>query len=109
MIVTLAVADLEVSCVLVAVTITAAGEGGADGAAYVAVAALIPAMVPIVELPPGIPFTLHVTAVLVVPETLAVNTCAPPDGTVALAGETVIAIATPLPTVVLDSPGGVPA
>jgi hypothetical protein len=61
----------------------------AEGAAYVAVA--VPAIVPTVELPPAIPFTLQVTPVLAVPETLAVNTCAPLDGTLAIEGETVIA------------------
>jgi hypothetical protein len=110
-IVTLALPDLEVSSVLVAVTVTVAGDGGADGAVYVAIAAPVPvfAMVPIVELPPAIPFTLHVMPLLVVPETLAVNTCAPPDGTLAVPGETVIAIGALLPTCVPDSPGGVPA
>lgn len=92
-IVTLAVPDLEVSSVLVAATVTVAREGSADGAVYVAVAAPVPAIVPIVELPPAIPFTLQVTPVLVVPKTLAANTCAPPDGTLAVVGETVIEIA----------------
>lgn len=109
MIVTLALPDLEVSSALVAATVTVAGEGGADGAVYVAVPAPAPAIMPMVELPPAIPFTLQVTAVLVVPDMLAVNTCAPSDGTFAVVGETVIAIATLLPTLVPDSPGGVPA
>lgn len=109
MIVTLALADLEASSALVAATVTVAGEGGADGDVYVAVAAPVPAIVPIVELPPAIPFTLQVTLVFDVPETLAVNTCAPPDGTLAVVGETVIAIATPLPTGIPGAPGGVPA
>jgi len=110
-IVTLALPDLEVSSALVAPTVTVAGEGGADGAVYVAVAAPVPAfaIVPIVELPPAIPFTLQVTPLFAVPETLAVNTCAPPDGTLAIAGETEIAIAAPLFAGVPDSPGGVPA
>jgi hypothetical protein len=73
---------------LVAVTVAVAGEGGAEGAVYVAVAAPALAIVPIVELPPAMPFTLQVTLVLVVPERLAVNTCAPPDGTLAADGET---------------------
>ncbi|HEY6904796.1 MAG TPA: hypothetical protein VI216_10855 [Candidatus Acidoferrales bacterium] len=110
MIVTLALPDLEASSALVAATVTAAGEGGADGAAYVAVDAPVPAIVPIVELPPAIPLTLQVTSAFVVPETLAVNTCAPPDGTVAVAGETLIAIAAPpLSTGVPGAPGGAPA
>jgi hypothetical protein len=111
-IVTLALPDLEVSSVLVAATVTVAGEGDADGAVYVAVAGPVPAIVPIVELPPAIPFTLQVTPAFVVPETLAVNACAPEDGTLAVWGETVIAIAAPLPplpTPIPDPPGGVPA
>ena len=114
-IVTLALPDLEVSSALVAATVTVAGEGGADGAVYVAVAAPVPAIVPIVELPPAIPFTLQLTPLFVVPETLAVNTCAPPDGTLAVEGETVIAIATPppllppLPTGIPGVLGGAPA
>jgi hypothetical protein len=109
-IVTLALPDLELSSVLVAATVTAAGEGGADGAVYVAVAAPVPATVPIVELPPAIPFTLQLTSAFVVPEMLAVNTCAPPEGTFAVAGETVIAIATPpFPTGIPGAPGGLPA
>jgi hypothetical protein len=111
-IVTLALPDLEVSSALVAATFTVAAEGGAEGAVYVAVAAPVPAIVPIVELPPAIPFTLQLTSAFVVPETLAVNTCAPPDGTLAIEGETVIAIATPpplLPTGIPGAPGGLPA
>jgi hypothetical protein len=113
-IVTLALPDFDASSVLVAVTVTVAGEGGADGAVYVAVAAPGPvfAMVPIVELLPAIPFTLQATPVLVVPDTLAVNTCAPPDGTLAVVGETVIAIGALLPRFTVAAPpvcGGVPA
>jgi hypothetical protein len=111
-IVTPALPDLEVSSALVAATVTAAGEGGADGAVYVAVAAPVPAIVPIVELPPAIPFTLQLTPPFVVPETLAVNTCAPPEGTFAVEGATEIAIATPpppFPTGIPGAPGGLPA
>ena len=42
-------------------------------------------MVPTVELPFGISLTLHVTPLG--PETLAVNTCAPPAGTLTVLGE----------------------
>jgi hypothetical protein len=77
-IVTLALPDLETSSALVAATVTEAGEGGAGGAVYVAVAAPVFAIVPIVKLPPAIPFTLQETAVPVAPKTVAVNTCAPP-------------------------------
>jgi hypothetical protein len=111
-IVTPALPDLELSSALVAATVTAAGEGGAEGAVYVAVAAPVPAIVPIVKLPPTTPFTLQLTSASVVPETLAVKTCAPPEGTLAVAGETVIAMATPpplLPTGIPGAPGGLPA
>jgi len=92
-IVTLAPPDLEVSSALVAVTVTVAGDGGADGAVYVAAPAPVLAIVPIVELPPAIPFTLHVTpdAALPNPEMFAVNTCSPLVGTFAVGGDTVIA------------------
>ena len=102
MIVTLAPPDLEVSSALVAVTVTVAGDGGAEGAVNVAEAGPAATIAPTVELPPAIPFTLHVTPVFVVPETLAVKTCAPPDGTLAVEGETVIANAEPLSTGVPD-------
>jgi hypothetical protein len=108
-IVTFALPDLEVSSALVAVTVTEGGDAGAVGAVYVAVAVPVPAIVPIVELPPAIPFTLQLTSAFVVPETLAVNTCAPPDGTLAVEGATVIAIATPPPTGIPGAPGGLPA
>lgn len=109
MIVTLAVPDLEISSALVAVTVTVAGDGGAEGAVNVAEVGPAAVIAPIVELPPAIPFTLQVTPVLLVPEKLAVNTCTPLDGTLAVDGKTVIAIATPLPTGIPGSPGGVPA
>lgn len=46
------------------------------------------AIVPTVELPPAIPFTLQETLVagLPDPEMVAVKTCAPPGGTLAVAG-----------------------
>jgi len=60
------------------------------------VAELEPAgeIVPIVALPPAIPFTLQLTAVdgFPVPVTLAVNTCTPLVGTLTVAGETVMAM-----------------
>ena len=93
--VTVAVAlpDFELSAALVAVTVTVAGEGGVGGAVYCAVAEPVATIVPTVEFPPAIPFTLQLTAVdgLPVPETLAVNTCTPLVGTLAVAGETVMA------------------
>jgi len=46
-------------------------------------------MVPAVELPPGTPFTLQVTAVFDVPVTAAVNCCVLPNNTLELEEETV--------------------
>jgi hypothetical protein len=68
-IVTLAEADLVVSARLVAVTVTGFGEGTEVGAVYTPEVE----MVPTAEFPPTMPLTLHVTAVLVVPVTVAVN------------------------------------
>jgi hypothetical protein len=84
-IVTLALPDFAVSATLVAVTLTVGGDGGATGAVYTAVFAPFGTMVPALEFPPAIPFTLHVTpaAGFPVPCTLAVNTCAPPSGRLA--------------------------
>jgi hypothetical protein len=95
--VTLALSDFELSAVLLAVTVTVAGEGGVAGAVYRAVAALVAAIVPTVALPPAIPLTLQLTPVpeLPVPATLAVNTCAPPVGTLAVLGDTVTIIESP--------------
>lgn len=45
-------------------------------------------MVPVVEFPPGFPFTDHATAVLEVPLTLTVICCWFPRNIVAVAGET---------------------
>lgn len=52
------------------------------------------AIVPTVVFPPAIPLTLQLrpAAKPPVPEMLAVNTCAPPVGTLAVAGETVTTI-----------------
>ena len=92
--VALALPDFEASATLVAVTVTVAGEGGAGGAVYCAVALPVGTIVPTVGFPPAIPFTLQFTAAdgLPVPATLAVNTCTPPVGTFTVAGETVIAM-----------------
>jgi len=89
--VTLALPEFELSAALAAATVTVAGDGGTGGAVYSAVAAPVVMIVPSVEFPPAIPFTLQVTPAeeSPVPETLAVNTCAPPVGTAAALGETV--------------------
>ena len=44
---------------------------------------------PTAEVPPAIPFTNQFTAVLVVPETVALNCCVWPSWRLALVGETV--------------------
>jgi uncharacterized protein YybS (DUF2232 family) len=87
--VTLALADFAVSATLVAVTFTVAGDGGAAGATYSALSAPFETTVPSVELPPEMPFTLHVTAVdgLPGPDMLAVNACPAPVEIVAEMGE----------------------
>jgi hypothetical protein len=67
----LAVPEELGDAVLVAVTITVAGEGTVAGAEYNPEAEIVP----IALLPPGIPLTLQVTVVVVVPVTVAVNCC----------------------------------
>jgi hypothetical protein len=89
--VTLALPDFELSATLVAVTVTVSGDGGVAGAVYRAESGPLAAIVPTVELPPAIPFTLHVTpgAGLPVAESVAVNTCPPSVGTFAVGGDSV--------------------
>jgi hypothetical protein len=97
-IVTLAEADFEVSATLVAVTVTTAGEGRMAGAVYRPVVesldAPLPAIVPSAAFPSAIPLTLQITFVVALPAplTVAVKTCAPPVGTVAVNGEMLTAI-----------------
>jgi len=93
-IVAVALPDFVWSAALVAVSVTVAGEGGAGGAVYRAVVGLVVTIVPTVEFPPAIPFTLQLNpgagsplAVIV-----AVNTCAPPAGTFAVGGATEISM-----------------
>jgi hypothetical protein len=69
--VTVAPALFVVSAALVAVTVTLPPEGTTDGAEY----SPFVDTVPTVELPPAIPLTPQVTAVFVVPLTVAVNCC----------------------------------
>ena len=78
---------LDGSAVLVAVTVTVAGEGTAEGAVY------SPALstVPHVEALHPAPCTPHVTAVFEVPETEAFNCWVAPVGTEVLFGVTVTA------------------
>jgi hypothetical protein len=76
--VTVALADLVESACETAVTETEAGLGTAEGARKIASFAVPSTVVetkPLVEFPPVTPLTCHVTAVLVDPETVAVNGC----------------------------------
>jgi len=85
MIVTVADAVLLGSAMLVATTLTLAGEGATSGAEYTA-ANELDATVPQEDpLQPG-PFTLHATDVFVVPVTVAVKESVPAVGTEALVG-----------------------
>ncbi|MGA9884541.1 MAG: hypothetical protein WBQ34_12555 [Candidatus Acidiferrales bacterium] len=94
-IVTLALADFVLSATLVTVTVTLDGVGTFAGAVNNAVVELVAATVPIVAFPPDTPFTLHITSALSlpVPLTAAVNSCAPPAGTLAIVGAIMTAIA----------------
>ena len=47
-------------------------------------------MVPTVDVPPTVPLTSQITAVLLVPDTVAENCCVLPSGTLALVGVTEI-------------------
>src|SRR4051812_36442135 len=69
---------------LVALTITVPPAGITGGAVYAPVAV----MTPRVALPPAISLTAHVTAVVEVPATVAVNWRLPDTGTDASAGDT---------------------
>ncbi len=80
---TWAEADCDESTWATAVTVTTDGSGSLQIDLYKPVAE----MVPKVELPPAIPFTFQVTAVLAF-STVAVNCCVPPAAaTDALVGE----------------------
>jgi len=83
--VTVALPDLVLSATEVAVTITWFGVGGLPGAVYSPLAEIAPQAAP--EQP--LPATLHVTAVFVVPTTVAANCCLRPMRTCAVAGATV--------------------
>jgi hypothetical protein len=76
------------STVLVAFTVTEAGDGSVAGAVYMPVESIVPNA----ALPPAIPFTVHVTAEFVALPTVAVNFCGSPRRTDAVAGETVTEI-----------------
>jgi hypothetical protein len=61
--------DIEVYAALVPATVTVLGEGGTWGAVYRPPAEIVPTE----ELPPVTPFTVQLTAVLVVPAIVGVN------------------------------------
>jgi|SRR5271157_464630 len=82
-IVTVTDADLVVSAFAVAVTVTCAGFGTAAGAVNRPLDEIAPQVAP--EQPT--PLRLHVTAVFVVPVTVAVNCCVFPATTCAVIGE----------------------
>jgi len=78
-----AVADLPGSAMEAAEMVTADGEGTEAGAVYTPDVEIVPT----VELPPAIPFTLQVTAVLPAAfSTSAVNVCVPLTVTLANTG-----------------------
>jgi hypothetical protein len=83
--VTVAVANLVLSATLVARTVTVFGDGATEGAAYKPVTEIVPQAAPVQP----VPVTVHVTAVFVVPVTVAVNCCAPPARTETFVGLTV--------------------
>jgi len=86
-ILTVALADLLVSALLVAVTVTFETAGTMLGALYSPPVLMVPA----VEFPPMTPFTFHVTDVFVVLVTVAVNCFVVFTRTLALVGEMLIA------------------
>jgi hypothetical protein len=83
-IVTVTDADLVVSALEVAVTVTCAGFGTVAGAVKRPLDEIVPQVAP--EQPT--PLRLHVTTVFVVPVTFAVNCCVFPATTCAVVGET---------------------
>ena len=85
----MALADFVPSAWLVAVTWRFAVAGKSAGAVYTPAAVIVPS----VAFPPGTPFTLQVTAVLLLFATVAVKDCALPSKSVALEGVTVTVIA----------------
>jgi hypothetical protein len=82
--VTVALAEFVETEALCAVTVTAL-VGAIEGALYKPVEEIVPTD----KFPPTIPSTSQFTAVLVVPETVAVNCCESPTCTLALPGEIV--------------------
>jgi hypothetical protein len=83
------VADLEESAELVAVIVMVLGEGSAEGAVKLPEESIVPRE----EEPLEVPLTVHVTVVLVAPETLAEKVAVLPTRTLAEVGEMVTAMA----------------
>lgn len=79
-----AVPVAEGEATLVAVTCSVAGDGRSAGAVYMPLDEIVPSE----ELPPEIPLTLQVTAVLLVPETAAFNCIVLPSKTLPVGGVT---------------------
>ena len=77
-------ATARLSATLVAVTFTGLGFGTLAGAEYMPLVSTMPS----VAFPPATPFTDHVTAVLLVPVTVAVNCCFTPARICTVAGAT---------------------
>src|SRR5580698_6324425 len=69
--VTCAAADLVLSALEVALTVTVAGDGTVVGAVYTPAVEIMPT----VELPPLTPLTLHVTVIFAVFVTAAMKVC----------------------------------
>jgi hypothetical protein len=78
------VEDLEVSAELVALMVRMLGDGRVAGAVYLPEESMVPSE----EEPPGVSLTDQVTAVLVVPETVAEKVAELPTRTLAVEGET---------------------
>jgi hypothetical protein len=78
------VEDLEVSAELVALMVTVLGDGREVGAVYLPEESMEPSA----EEPPGVLLTDQVTAVLLVPETVAEKDTESPARTLAVEGET---------------------
>jgi len=80
---TLAEAVFVASACDLAITVAVGGLGTVLGAVYSPAASIIPKVV----FPPVIPFTCQVTALFVVPVTVAEKNCVLPSGTLACVGE----------------------
>src|SRR5579862_4870952 len=96
--VTVAVADCNVSICAAALTVTVAGDGTIAGAVYNPPAVTVPHADPVQP----VPLTLQLSAVFVLPVTVARNCCWPPTATCALVGVTLTATGAMTVTVAVD-------